>query len=304
MGALLAMLLAFAALAAGCSGAAGSPDPSGTTVRAETEIAASMVGPAAPESTTGVQREGEVPSAADDTAGRFSTAQRASGGKGYGADSLLAVRYGHHEGYERVVLDLGTGREPAQSVPEWSLVSPEGDGLLRVELPSLSTTTVSDGDLGGILERFYVVRSPEGGLFVDVFARRDFSYRVLELEDPARLVVDFRPTGAALEAPLPRAGGNTVLVEPRRGERVSEPLTVRGYSRNPEATNTVLLSCPGDGAVARRAVRSNDWAATWGYFEATLDLASFEGRCTLRVGAESARDGSFEGVAVPVLGGP
>lgn len=303
MGALLAMLMALAALAAGCSGAAGSPDRSGTTVKAETEIAASMIGPAAPESTTGVQEDTGMAPEPGGAAGSFSAASRTSGGKGYGADSLLAVRYGHHEGYERVVLDLGTGREPAQSVPKWSLVSPRGDGLLRVELPSLSTTTVSDGDLGGILERFYVVRSPEGGLFVDVFARQRFSYRVLELEDPARLVVDFKPSGAAPEAPLPRAGGNTVLVEPRRGERVGDPLTVRGYSRNPEAMNTVLLSCPGDGALARRTVRSNDWAATWGYFEATLDLDPFEGRCTLRVGAGSARDGSFEGVAVPVRGG-
>jgi hypothetical protein len=55
--------------------------------------------------------------------------------------------------------------------------------------------------------------------------------------------------------------------------------------------------------VVQQTVRSNDWASTWGYFEATLDLPSFSGKGTLRVGTESARDGNFEGVEVPVRGG-
>jgi hypothetical protein len=117
-----------------------------------------------------------------------------------------------------VVLDLGTGEEPAETVPEWTLMSPKGDGLLRVTLPSVSATGVSDGRFGDdLLKSFYVVRAPEGGMFVDVFARRAFTYRVLELSDPAQLVVDFKPSGEPLEVLLPRAGGNTVLVEPRAG---------------------------------------------------------------------------------------
>ena len=45
----------------------------------------------------------------------------------------------------------------------------------------------------GLLESFHVVRAPDGGMFMDIFARKAFLYRVLELEDPARLVVDFKP---------------------------------------------------------------------------------------------------------------
>jgi hypothetical protein len=52
--------------------------------------------------------------------------------------------------------------------------------------------------------------------------------------------------------------------------------------------------------VARQIVESNDWSETWGYFDATLDLPPFSRRGTLRVEAESARDGTFEGVKVPV----
>jgi hypothetical protein len=235
----------------------------------------------------------------------FVASSEASGGSSYEADTMLAVRYGVHEGYERVVLDLGTGDKPAETLPEWTLMSPQGDGLLRVTLPSVSATGVSDGRFGGeLLKSFYVVRAPEGGMFVDVLARSAFTYRVLELSDPARLVVDFKPSGKHLHVPLPKAGGNTVLVEPRAGARIHAPLTVSGYSRNFEASNAVILVNSEGEVVIRQTVESNDWSETWGYFEATLDLQPFGARGTLRVGTQSARDGTFEGVEVPIRGSP
>jgi hypothetical protein len=206
-----------------------------------------------------------------------------------------------HEGYERVVLDLGTGEKPAEAVPEWTLTSSANRGLLRVTLPSMSQTAVSDGPLSeALLERFYVVRAPEGGMFVDIFVRKAFTYRVIELSDPARLVVDFRPAGSPLETRPPAVGGNTVVVEPRAGARIGNPLTVCGYSRNFEASNTIVLTDSEGETVIRRTVLSNDWTSTWGYFETTLDLPPFTGKGILRVGTESARDGTFEGVEVPV----
>ena len=253
----------------------------------------------------GVEATVGVASRAGETEGSpeapFVARPKASGGSGYDADTVLAVRYGKHEDYERVVLDLGTGNEPAETVPEWTIMCPKGDGLLRVTLPSVSATGVSDGKLGGDrLKSFYVVRAPEGGMFVDVLAREAFAYRVLELSDPARLVVDFKASGKPLGAPLPEVGGDTVLVEPRADARISAPLTVSGYSRNFEASNTVVLTDPKGEVVIRKTVESNDWSETWGYFEATLDLPPFGGEGTLRVGAESARDGGFEGVEIPV----
>ena len=254
------------------------------------------------EATVGVAPEaGE---AAASTGAPFVQKPEASGGSRHEADAILAVRYGAHEGYERVVVDLGVGEEPAGRLPEWSLMSLSGDGLLRVTFPSVSATGVSDGALGDdLLDGFYVVRAPEGGMFVDVFARKAFSYRVMELEDPARLVVDFKPSGEPLEAAPPAVGGRTVLVEPRAGDRVGGPLTVCGYSRNFEASNTIILEDERGKVLARRTVQSNDWAATWGYFETTLDAQASEGKWTLRVGTESARNGDFEGVEVPVRGG-
>ena len=71
-------------------------------------------------------------------------------------------------------------------------------------------------------------------------------------------------------------------------------------SRNPGAANTITLIGPRGKILVRRTVGSNDWSHTWGYFEATLDLPSFSGRGKLRVGTGSARDGTFEGVEIPV----
>ncbi len=240
----------------------------------------------------------------------FVTDRLAGGGDGREANRILAVRFGEHEDYERVVLDLGTGAEPARTASEWTLTCSTKDGTLRVAFPSVAETRVSNGPLGGsLLKSFYMVRAPEEGMFVDFFVREGFRYRVLELSDPARIAVDFRPSGDPLKTPLPARGGNTVLVEPRRGDEVGDPFTVSGYSRNPEAANSVVLT-GSDGAVkVQKTVHGNDWTATWGYFETTLDpsplekCTTLEKRAILQVGAHSASDGSFEGIEIPVRGG-
>jgi hypothetical protein len=293
---LLAALVACSNPDAADSSAPTSGSPSGEKPRTETAA------PGAREATVGVARRAREMGGPSGAA--FVARTEASGGSGYyEADTVLGVRYGAHERYERVVLDLGTGGEPAEKVPKWTLMSPTGDGLLRVTLPSMSRTAVSDGGFGdALLESFYVVRAPEGGMFVDIFARKPFAYRVLELSDPARLVVDFKPSGSPLKARPSAVGGDTVLVEPRAGARVGDTLTVSGYSRNFEASNSIALTDSGGRIVVRRTVLSNDWASTWGYFEATLDVPPFGGKGTLRVGARSARDGNFEGVEVPVKG--
>jgi Immunoglobulin-like domain of bacterial spore germination len=294
---LLLLLTAFAACSNSGSveqSVGASDPPSGGKPR--TEVAAS-------QTTSGAEEvpEVKVGETSSPSGEPFVANPEASGGSGYEADTMLAVRYGVHEDYERVVLDLGTGEEPAETVPEWTLMSPTGDGLLRVTLPPVRATGVSDGRFGdNLLKSFYVVRAPEGGMFVDVLVRKAFRYRVLELSDPARLVVDFKPLDKPLDVALPKAGGNTVLAQPRAGAQISTPLTVSGYSRNFEASNTVVLLNSQGEMVARQTVQSNDYLETWGYFEASLDLPPFSGRGTLRVGTESARDGTFEGVEVPI----
>ena len=275
-------------------GVASTTGRSEATAVAEAPVQVPAQAPAQPASETRTAVSQETP---------FVASPQASGGAGYGADGILGVRYGIHEGYERAVVDLGTGEEAAWSVPEWTLGSPTGDGVLRVTFPSISATDVSGGTFGGpLLKDFHVVRAPEGGMFVDIFAESAFTYRVMELSNPARLVVDFKPSDASLDFPLPAEAANTVLTQPRSGARVGGSLMVSGYSRNPEATNTIILTGAGGETIAQETVMSNDWTSTWGYFETTLDVSSFSGEGTLKVGAQSARDGTFEGVEIPVYG--
>ena len=256
-----------------------------------------------PEATTvdASRIEGDLAGAADASSGvPFAAKTQASGGSGYDADTVLAARYEVNEDYERAVIDLGTGLEPAGPVPEWSLASQEDEGLLRVTLPSASATCVSDGEYGdGLLRSFHVVRAPEGGMFMDIFTREAFHYRVVELSDPARLVVDFKRAGA-LTAPLPAEGGDTVLVEPRPHARISDTLTVSGYSLDSEAANSITLVDSNRKVLARRTIPGNDRGHTWGYFEATLNLPSFSEKATLKVGTGSTHNGSFEGAQIPV----
>lgn len=280
------------------AGARNEPGGSGTGVESGTGEAAQD----SPSQSSRSESGGELLGVTDP--GDFVASPEDSGGSGYGADGILGVRFGDHEGYERVVVDLGSGGEPTTGVPNWTLSSPTGDGRLKVRFPSVRNTEVSDGSLekagAELLDSFYVVRGADGGMFVDFFAKRAFYYRVIELPDPSRVAIDFKPSGSELAIPLPVRSGNTVLTQPRRGTSVTTPMTVSGYSRNPEASNTILLQGPEGKTLAQETVLSSDWSSTWGYFETSLDFQPFTGEGTLKVGAQSARDGSFQGVELPV----
>jgi hypothetical protein len=238
------------------------------------------------------------------TGAPFTAVPEMSGGAEGVADGILGVRFERSEGYERAIIDFGSGGAPASRVPAWSLSSPTGEGYARITFPDVEATSVSDSSLGGfILDNFYVVRAPGGGMFVDLLATGAFQYRVTELSDPGRLLIDYRPADVELGFPLPAQAERTVLFEPRMGEAATNPLRISGYSRNFEASNTVMLKDSSGDVLLQTTVLSNDWLDAWGYFEASLEIPAFEGQAVLQVGAESPRDGSFEGAEVPITYG-
>ena len=251
------------------------------------------------ETTSEEKRAGE-----GTTGAPFTAVPEMSGGAEGVADDILGVRFERSEGYERAIIDFGSGGAPASRVPAWSLSSPTGEGYARITFPDVEATSVSDGSLGGfILDNFYVVRAPGGGMFVDLLATGAFQYRVTELSDPGRLLIDYRPADVELEFPLPAQAERTVLFEPRVGEAATNPLRISGYSRNFEASNTVMLRDSSGDVLLQTTVLSNDWLDAWGYFEASLEIPAFEGQAVLQVGTESPRDGSFEGAEVPITYG-
>jgi hypothetical protein len=284
--------LLVAILATGCGQSSRQEEGTGTT-----ENTSAVSESQTQQETTSEEEaaQGEVP---------FTAASQMSGGSEGAADSIQQARFGEHESYERAVIDFGSEGAPASRVPAWSLSSPTGEGYARITFPGVGATLVSDGAFGGsIIDNFYVVRAPGGGMFVDVFATGAFQYRMTELSDPGRLVLDYRPASVDLSLPIPARAERTVLFQPREGEAITSPLRVSGYSRNFEASNTIVLRDSSGNVLSRSTILSNDWAETWGYFEAWLEFPAFEGQATLQAGSESPRDGSFEGVEVPVTYG-
>src|SRR5215210_4275141 len=117
---LLLLSLLTAALLAGCL-KPGQIDrsveaSSGTASGDPTQTSKTSTSGGVPESTVGIASriEGDLAGLGDASSGEpFVEATEQSGGSGYDADTVLAVRYGDQGDYERAVIDLGTGAEPA-----------------------------------------------------------------------------------------------------------------------------------------------------------------------------------------------
>ena len=221
------------------------------------------------------------------------------------ADTIRDIRFGDHGTYERMVLDLGYEEFPADFASNYWWTYNGGGTILRLNLPTVSSTFVTDGfGLGKSISRYYVVRGLDGNRISMEVHLTDAAgpATVFYLNYPARIVVDV-PTGGQNFRPDPVFGDNVVVKQPRAGHIVGPGIfTVTGYGRPFEAVGTWrILDAAGE--VAREGTYyTSDWATTWGRFAVTADYPAYLGgqSGTLQVGQYSARDGSFEGVSVPL----
>lgn len=215
------------------------------------------------------------------------------------ANRIGALRWQEYEGCERLVIDLVTDDDsPAQRPGAVTAELLRELGVVRVSLRDIewvdpdATDATFDGPLA---RRAYAVFSPEGRwVYVDVHLADAAEAHVSTLDDPARVVVDLRPGGGAVPAPAP-SENRVVVLEPRPGA-ASYPLTVTGYARTFEANVVVRLERDG------REVYEDFTTATagvdaWGHYSFTIDHGP-TGRVTLHLGDHSAKDGTWEGVAV------
>ncbi|WP_222710359.1 AMIN-like domain-containing (lipo)protein [Quadrisphaera setariae] len=202
-----------AVLLAGC----GAPDPG--PARADQPLStATEEEPATPSAST--PTSGSV----DDDAGGtgqeatpFVPLDRAGEAPGSGSASIVGVRTGEHEGYERVVLDLAG--EPEQvagwfvgAVPQplqdasGELLDVEGDRFLDLAVTGIANGGDGQvdsagrrafvgavGGTGGLVEQVWVGGAWEGQAQVLLGLDEAVSeYRVVALSDPQRIVVDVR----------------------------------------------------------------------------------------------------------------
>jgi hypothetical protein len=215
------------------------------------------------------------------------------------ADRVAGLRWEDHGGCERLVIDLATDDEsPADRPGAVSAELLRDLGVVRVSLRDVQWVVpdATDASFDGPLARAaYSVFSPEGRwVYVDVHLADAAEAYVSTLGEPARVVVDLRPGGGPV--PAPAASKNRVVVlEPRPGA-ARYPLTVTGYARTFEANVVVRLEQDGEDAYDDFTT-ATAWVDAWGYYSFSID-AGPRGRVVLHVGEYSARDGTWEGVAV------
>lgn len=222
------------------------------------------------------------------------------------ADTLQEVRFGDHVSYERAVLDLGWDQVPADYTPYYWWTRIDGGTILRVHLPTVSSTSTTEGEgLGMGISRYYVTRAfgPGGHLDVDLHLTDAAGpVNVFYLNYPARVVIDV-PLNGENFYPEPAIGEKFVLTQPREGYTVGPgSVTVVGYGRPFEARGAWRMKDADGEVVSRGSYSTTDWSSAWGRFSFTVDYpASLSGeRGLLEVGESSAKDGSFEGVSVPL----
>ncbi len=225
-----------------------------------------------------------------------------TGGEETPAARIADIRFGQHPDFERLVIDFAIDPESASAVPHWRIEKATGEGVLRIHLPTATETAFTDAQLAGEYIWFtqvFVVRAPDRSLFVDVFIPAAYQFRVQELRDPLRLVIDVVPGGTETFI-LPATAKDTVLIAPRPGATVQGTLTVSGYSRHFEANNVIILQDSEGNELARAIATATDYIETWGHFSVQLTVPARTGTGTLLVGDFDAQDGAFKGVTIPV----
>jgi hypothetical protein len=215
------------------------------------------------------------------------------------ATRLGAIRWEDYEGCERLVMDLVTDDDAPADRPGAVTAEVLRDlGVVRISLRDVEWVDpdATDASFDGPLARgAYAVWAPEGRwVYVDVHLADAAEAHVSTLESPARVVIDLRPGGGAVPAPAP-SENRVVVLEPRPGA-ASYPLTVTGYARTFEANVVVRLERDGQD-VYDDFTTATAWVDAWGHYSFTIDDGP-TGRVTLHVGEHSAKDGTWEGVAV------
>lgn len=283
------LALALALLLSACAVQEGTEDLQSGETGATAEATASPSAPAASDATKPAAPASAVTSALTDV-GDDPEAR------------ITDIRVGQHPHFERLVIDIATEQGAASGVPHWRIEKAPGEGVVRIHLPTVTETAFTDAQLVDKFDWFthvYVVRAPDGSLFVDVFIPAEYQIRLQELSDPLRLAIDVAPGGKETHV-LPATAKNTVLITPRPGAKLKGTVTVSGYSRNFEANNVIILKDSAGKEIDRAIVTSTDYVETWGFFSKELEIPAGTGTGTLLVGDFDAEDGKFEGVTIPV----
>lgn len=217
------------------------------------------------------------------------------GNTGSDSTTIGPIRWQAEESCETFEIGFQTAEgAPATTPPSVTAEFVADIGVLRLSTSATGTVVTDQLVETRLVDRLYVVRSLEGGMFVDLHLRGPAQAR-LELESsPARLVLRLQP-GIVGHAAMPTRSDRVVLISPTEGAEVPTMVQIAGYGRTFES-NVLLIATQGDAVVDQESITASDSVETWGEFSGELSVVP--GAIELFVGEQSADSGRFEGVTI------
>lgn len=210
--------------------------------------------------------------------------------------TIGAISWTAEEDCETFTVDFQTSEgAPATTPPTASVFHLDTFQVLRVRLLGVGASVVTDQLVDtDLVDRLYVVRSLDGGMFIDLHLASPAGARVETTSPPARLVLTLKP-GLVPVTGFSTISDRVVVTSPADGATVDPFLTVSGYSRTFEA-NVTLIATAGHDVLMERTTTAADWSETWGEFRSTVNMPT--GRVSLFVGETSPEDGALEGATI------
>jgi hypothetical protein len=200
-------------------------------------------------------------------------------------------------GCERFRLDFETNEgAPATTPPSVSVEFLDSGQILRINL-DLDRTVLTDQLVETpLVDRLYVVRALDGGLFVDLHLAGPSQAQAAVRNSPAGLTVELQ-MGIQPFVGTATISDQVVVVEPLPGAEIGTSFEMNGYARTFEGNVLVIVTSAGQ-AVAETNTQAADWAETWGEFRTSVEV--LPGPTSLFVGEESPGDGSLSGAMVEI----
>jgi len=159
----------------------------------------------------------------------------------------------------------------------------------------VDTTVITDQLVEtNLVERLFVVRSLDDGMFVDLHLALPAQALIEASSSPAELMVNLQP-GIVEYAVDVASSEFVVLISPFDDVPTTGNIPVEGYARTFES-NVLIIASDATEIRAEVSTTSADSQHTWGEFMSSLQLDP--GQYTLFVGDESPEDGSLGGVTI------
>jgi hypothetical protein len=211
-------------------------------------------------------------------------------------NSLGLISWQADGGCERFELDFETTEgAPATTPPTVIVDFLESRQVLRLWI-DVGATVITDQIVEtALVDRLFVVRALDGGMFVDFHLIGPVQARVAISNSPARMTLELQAGSDPLVAAPALVSDLVVVVSPGVGIDTAPEVELGGNARTFEGNVLVRTSVSG-AVVAETSVTAADWLETWGEFRAPLTLPA--GQVELFVGEESPEDGQLEGVTL------